>query len=81
MTIAELICWSDAMDAAGKTDPMGYAFSTHRVAIEQPDGSLLRGKDHQVVYITQSEWKRRHGSAVPAMPTALPQKPQLELFA
>ena len=78
MTHAEYVAWAEQMDAAGKTDPMGCAWTTWLLAKRDAGGHICRDKHGRVIYITQDEWKAT--TATIATPPAAAQ-PQLELFA
>lgn len=73
MTPAEIIAWSEAQDAAGKLDPMGYRWTDWKVSVRNPDGSAMRDQLGHQIFETQAAYKAR----VQAVPVGC----TLELFA
>jgi hypothetical protein len=58
MTHGEYITWAEQMDAQGKTDPMGYPWTSWLLAVHRPDCTVLRDANQRQVYQTQAEFKR-----------------------
>jgi hypothetical protein len=73
MTSAEFIVWAEQQETSGVKDPMGFSWTTWKLAIYQPDGSVARDQNQHQIYETQAEYKARTRS-VPIGQT-------LELFA
>lgn len=59
MTPSEIVEWSEAMDAAGKRDAMGYQFTSWLVAVCDDMGKPMRDKDQRQIFETQAEFKAR----------------------
>ena len=74
MTTAELIEWSEAMDAAGKRDAMGYPFTSWLVAIRDEDGKAVRDAHGRQIFETQASFKARQ------QPRTVPTGQTLSLF-
>lgn len=73
MTPAQFTAWAEQQEAAGIKDAMGCSWTTWKVAVRNPDGSVARDADHHQIYETQAEYKARM-RAVPIGQT-------MELFA
>lgn len=74
LAIAKRIEWSEAMEAAGKRDAMGYPFTSWKVAVYQADGKAARDARGHQIFVTQTEWKAQH------QPHAVPTGQTLSLF-
>lgn len=67
MTPAEIVAWSEAQDAAGKTDAMGRPWTSWLLARYQPDGRAMRDQRGAQVFETQADFKARQASVAPAV--------------
>ena len=74
MTTAELIRWCEDMDAAGKRDGMGYAFSSWLVAVCDDAGEPMRDEHQRQIFETQAAFKARQ------LQRAVPTGQTLSLF-
>ena len=59
MTPAEIVDWSEAMDAAGKRDAMGHPFTSWLVAVCDDIGKPMRDEHQRQIFETQGEFKAR----------------------
>lgn len=59
MTPAEIVAWSQAQDAAGQLDAMGYPFTSWLIARYHPDGRAIRDEDGHQIFETQAEFTAR----------------------
>lgn len=80
MTTEEFIEWAKQQDAAGRSDPMGYPWSTWKVAAVNADGTVKRDDRGRQVYVSQAEFVRPQPEPV-VVASSTPQIFQMELFA
>ena len=73
MSPADFCQWAEQQDAAGIPDAMGHPWTSWRLAVRRPDGSVARDAAGHQIYETQADYKARQ-QAVPIGQT-------LELFA
>jgi hypothetical protein len=73
MTPAEIVTWSEAQDAAGRTDAMGGRWTDWKLAVRNPDGTCARDQHGHQTFETQAQFKAR--------PVVVPVGRNLELFA
>lgn len=77
MTPADIVAWSEAQDAADKTDAMGQPFTSWLLARYHPDGRAMRNQRGAQVFETQAEFKARQACVAPVVAVGQ----TLELFA
>ena len=83
MSPAEFIAWAQQQDAAGKTDAMGWSWTSWKVARYNHDGTAMRDEHGHQVFETQGEFIKRttRETSIHHLAPASPAQPQLELFA
>lgn len=80
--LLDLIATGDADDAAGRFDPFGFPWSSHKIGVPAEDGRLKRDAQGRQIFISRAEFLERYGNWTPEpiVPPAQPQRSQLALF-